>query len=97
MNLSIPLTQIIPAKVIGNSNHMSASTTPPQSPRLPAPSYPHDKGRFKIILAYWAVLIAAAPVWWILTAVQRLPLPDAQVREAASHSVSLAPSVVDCN
>ncbi|CAE6423686.1 unnamed protein product [Rhizoctonia solani] len=59
---------------------MFTSTTPPQTPR----SYPHDKGRFKIIIAYWAVLIIAAPVWWVLTAVERLPLPETQVKEAGS-------------
>ncbi|CAE6446420.1 unnamed protein product [Rhizoctonia solani] len=68
---------------------MFTSTTPPQTPRLSPPSYPHDKGRFKIIIAYWAVLIVAAPVWWILTTVQRLPLPEVQVKEASSKYVRI--------
>ncbi|KAF8609411.1 hypothetical protein BDV93DRAFT_518234, partial [Ceratobasidium sp. AG-I] len=66
---------------------MSASTTSP--PPTPAPSYPHDKGRFKIILAYWAVLLVSLPVWWVLTTVERLPLPGAQVKEASSRALHI--------
>ncbi|CAE6389624.1 unnamed protein product [Rhizoctonia solani] len=68
---------------------MLTPTTPPQTPRHSTPSYPHDKGRFKIIIAYWLVLIAAGPVWWALTTVQRLPLPEIQVKEASSQSVRI--------
>ncbi|KAF8761040.1 Phosphatidylinositol-glycan biosynthesis class S protein [Rhizoctonia solani] len=68
--------------------HMLTSTTP-QTPRLSTPSYPHDKGRFKIIIAYWLVLIAAGPAWWVLTTVQRLPLPEVRVKEASSQSVRI--------
>ncbi|CAE6405282.1 unnamed protein product [Rhizoctonia solani] len=68
---------------------MLTPTTPPQTPRLSAPSYPHDRGRFKIIIAYWLVLIVAGPVWWALTTVQRLPLPEVQVKEASSQSVRI--------
>ncbi|CAE6444740.1 unnamed protein product [Rhizoctonia solani] len=67
---------------------MLTSTTP-QTPRLSTPSYPHDKGRFKIIIAYWLVLIAAGPAWWVLTTVQRLPLPEVRVKEASSQSVRI--------
>ncbi|CEL58268.1 GPI transamidase component PIG-S OS=Bos taurus GN=PIGS PE=2 SV=3 [Rhizoctonia solani AG-1 IB] len=68
---------------------MLTPTTPPQTPRLSTPSYPHDRGRFKIIIAYWLVLIIAGPVWWALTTVQRLPLPEVQVKEASSQSVRI--------
>ncbi|CAE6510829.1 unnamed protein product [Rhizoctonia solani] len=64
---------------------MFTSTTPSQTPA----SYPHDKGRFKIIIAYWTVLIVAAPVWWVLTTVQRLPLPVAQVKEVGSKHIRI--------
>ncbi|KAB5593867.1 GPI transamidase component PIG-S [Ceratobasidium theobromae] len=63
---------------------MSTSTT-----QRPLPLYPHDKGRFTIIIAYWVVLIAATPIWWALTAVQRLPLPDLQVKEAGSRPLRI--------
>ncbi|KAJ1310857.1 hypothetical protein OPQ81_009375 [Rhizoctonia solani] len=68
---------------------MFTSTTLPQSSQLVASSYPHDKGRFKIIITYWVVIIAAAPVWWVLTTVQRLPLPEAQVKEASSKRIRI--------
>ncbi|KAL5640745.1 hypothetical protein ACGC1H_001286 [Rhizoctonia solani] len=66
---------------------MFTSTTP-QTSQLAA-SYPHDKGRFKIIIAYWAVLIAAVPVWWVLTTVERLPLPETQVKEVGSKYIRI--------
>ncbi|EUC65516.1 GPI transamidase component PIG-S [Rhizoctonia solani AG-3 Rhs1AP] len=65
---------------------MLTSTTP--QTQLAA-SYPHDKGRFKIIIAYWAVLIVAAPVWWVLTTVERLPLPETQGKEVGSKYIRI--------
>ncbi|KAG9124050.1 GPI transamidase component [Ceratobasidium sp. 392] len=74
---------------------MSQSTTPP--PVLQPPSaYPHGKGRFRITLAYWTVIIVCLPVWWILTTVQRLPLPAAEVKDAGSRVLRI-PIGVDIN
>ncbi|CUA73717.1 GPI transamidase component PIG-S homolog [Schizosaccharomyces pombe 972h-] [Rhizoctonia solani] len=67
---------------------MFTSTTSPQTP-LAASSYPHDKGRFKIIIAYWVVLIIAAPVWWVLTTVERLPLPETRVKQVGSKHIRI--------
>ncbi|KAG8770364.1 GPI transamidase component [Ceratobasidium sp. 428] len=67
---------------------MSQSTTSPPVPR-PPPTYPHDKGRLRIILAYWAVVLVCLPVWWMLTTVQRLPLPAAKVKDAGSQELHI--------
>ncbi|KAG8771945.1 GPI transamidase component [Ceratobasidium sp. 428] len=74
---------------------MSQSTTPPPVPR-PPPTYPHDKGRLRIILAYWAVVLVCLPVWWMLTTVQRLPLPATKVKDAGSQELRI-PINVDIN
>ncbi|QRW05365.1 GPI transamidase component PIG-S [Ceratobasidium sp. AG-Ba] len=67
---------------------MSQSTTSPSNSHS-LPAYPHDKGRLRIILSYWAVVLVCLPVWWGLTTVQRLPLPAAQVKDAGSRTLRI--------
>ncbi|KAI0078298.1 hypothetical protein K474DRAFT_1641640 [Panus rudis PR-1116 ss-1] len=40
--------------------------------------------RRRIIACYWAVIILALPLWWKLTSIERLALPEAQVKSIAA-------------
>ncbi|XRM37950.1 GPI transamidase component [Aspergillus tubingensis] len=60
------------------SDHTMTTTTP--TPRLPPPEKPEAiRTRFKVIAAFWAVIIFLGfPIWWKTTSIYRasLPVPD---------------------
>ncbi|PYH33296.1 uncharacterized protein BO87DRAFT_397838 [Aspergillus neoniger CBS 115656] len=57
------------------SNHTMTTTTP--TPRLPPPEKPEAiRTRFKVIAAFWAVIIFLGfPIWWKTTSIYRASLP----------------------
>ncbi|RAK92206.1 hypothetical protein BO79DRAFT_235521 [Aspergillus costaricaensis CBS 115574] len=57
------------------SDHTMTTTTP--TPRLPPPEKPEAiRTRFKVIAAFWAVIIFLGfPIWWKTTSIYRASLP----------------------
>ncbi|KAH0580841.1 hypothetical protein H2248_011999 [Termitomyces sp. 'cryptogamus'] len=46
-----------------------------------------DHVRRSIIVAYWLIIIAALPLWWHTTSIERLSLPSSRVIEQARHNL----------
>ncbi|KAF7325859.1 GPI transamidase component PIG-S [Mycena kentingensis (nom. inval.)] len=77
----------------------------PASTSLKDPStlfYQSLYNRRLIIAAYWLVLVAALPIWWHTTSIQRLSLPTTRVNAQAANSLRFPirisiqdPSLVD--
>ncbi|KAJ6473588.1 phosphatidylinositol-glycan biosynthesis class S protein-domain-containing protein [Mycena vitilis] len=60
----------------------------PESTTLRDPSrlfYQSDFNRRLIIASYWVVIIAAIPLWWHITSIERLSLPNARVHSQAEN------------
>ncbi|CAG7849809.1 SubName: Full=Uncharacterized protein {ECO:0000313/EMBL:KIM28034.1} [Serendipita indica DSM 11827] len=47
--------------------------------QLPAVSHQESRLLQRILLAYWAVVLACLPIWWSMTSIQRLPLPVSRI------------------
>ncbi|KAF7316382.1 GPI transamidase component PIG-S [Mycena indigotica] len=51
--------------------------------------YQKESNRRLIIAAYWVVLIAALPIWWKTTSIERLSLPSSRVNSQAAKQLRL--------
>jgi hypothetical protein len=62
------------------------------SPSLRDPAklfYQTDKTRRSIVIAYWSIIILAAPLWWYTTSIERLSLPSRHVHQQAENHLQL--------
>ncbi|CCA77301.1 hypothetical protein PIIN_11278 [Serendipita indica DSM 11827] len=50
-----------------------------QEIQFPAVSHQESQLLQRILLAYWAVVLACLPIWWSMTSIQRLPLPVSRI------------------
>ena len=41
-----------------------------------------------IVASYWAVILLAVPLWWKITSIDRLSLPESRVRAIVDRTVS---------
>ena len=65
---------------------------PQSSPSLRDPAklfYQTDKTRRSIVIAYWSIIILAAPLWWYTTSIERLSLPSRHVHQQAENHLQL--------
>lgn len=44
--------------------------------------------RRRIVASYWLVIILAIPLWWKITSIDRLSLPEPRVRAVVERRVS---------
>ncbi|TFK73499.1 hypothetical protein BDN72DRAFT_834629 [Pluteus cervinus] len=60
------------------------------NPREPSKLFFESENVRRIILfAYWAVIIAATPLWWYTTSIERLSLPTSRVRSQAGNQLKI--------
>lgn len=73
------------------SDHTMTTKTP--TPRLPPPEKPEAiRTRFKVIAAFWAVIIFLGfPIWWKTTSIYRASLPVPEMIDWADGKV-ISPS-----
>lgn len=73
------------------SDHTMSTATP--TARLPPPEKPEAiRTRFKVIAAFWAVIIFLGfPIWWKTTSIYRASLPVPNMIDWADGKVILPP------
>ncbi|KAF8134711.1 phosphatidylinositol-glycan biosynthesis class S protein-domain-containing protein [Mycena galopus ATCC 62051] len=49
--------------------------------------YQSEYNRRLIIASYWVLIIAAIPLWWHITSIERLPLPASRVHAQAANQL----------
>ncbi|KAF8155606.1 phosphatidylinositol-glycan biosynthesis class S protein-domain-containing protein [Crassisporium funariophilum] len=73
-----------------NSQNVQEEDPLPSSLRDPAKLfYQQDGVRRSIIIAYWAIIILAVPLWWYTTSIERLSLPSSRVHQQTQRHPEL--------
>lgn len=87
-------------------NKSNETTTIEQVPTLKMVSHQSNSIYRSILLAYWLVVLICIPIWWSMTSIERLSLPNSRIlhqEEAvkdvrgsnwnlnATHQVTIAP------
>jgi phosphatidylinositol glycan class S len=60
-----------------------------ERPEVEQVSNPVDRSRRPILVAYWAVVFLALPIWWYTTSIERLSLPSTRVLAQAKEELRI--------
>ena len=66
----------------------SDDSSMPTNYEVPQLSFQSTTTRRGILISYWVVILAALPLWWYTTAIERLSLPRGKVENVVGRKVS---------